>query len=182
MPQQRVLTRSDEIEAALDKLTDEVEELIQRRFNDKAPNWSEYNANNADNPLRYKVVLLFDVPEQLSDKSLWFLERLCENGPRCGVLPIIAIDGKRVEDRRYEKFREALGTSTMRLDELLRGQEAGCEGLSFTYQPEQWPRQDSLDGFISTLAERCAATARFSKSMPDLWTNFAKGRDDHRRL
>ena len=33
VPQQRVLTRSDEIETALGKLTDEVEELIQRRFN-----------------------------------------------------------------------------------------------------------------------------------------------------
>ena len=175
VPQQRVLTRSNEIEVALDKLTDEVEELIQHRFNDKASNWSDYNANHADNPLRYKVVLLFDVPEQLSDKSLWFLERLCENGPRCGVLPIIAIDGKRVEDRRYDRFRAALGTSIMRLDALLRGTDAGGEGLSFAYQPEQWPRQASLDGFISTLAERCAAKARFSKSMPDLWTNFAKG-------
>jgi S-DNA-T family DNA segregation ATPase FtsK/SpoIIIE len=175
VPQQRVLTRSDEIEVALDKLTDEVEELIQHRFSDKASNWSEYNVNNADNPLRYKVALIFDVPEQLSDKSLWFLERLCENGPRCGVLPIIAIDGKRMEDRRYEKFHAALGTSTMRLDSLLRGTDAGCDGLSFAYQPEQWPTQDSLDGFISTFAERCAAKARFSKSMPDLWTNFAKG-------
>ena len=174
VPQQRVLTRSDEIEAVLDKLTAEVEELIQLRFNDKASNWSEYNANNADNPLRYKVVLLFDVPEQLSDKSLWFLERLCENGPRCGVLPIIAINEKRVEDKRYEKFRASLGTSTMRLDALLRGTDAGCDGLSFAYQLEQWPRQDSLDGFISTLAERCASKARFSKSMPDLWKDFVK--------
>lgn len=175
VPQQRVLTRSNEIEAALEKLTDDVEELIQRRFNAKVSNWSEYNANHADNPLRYKVVLLFDVPEQLSDKSLWFLERLCENGPRCGVLPIIAIDGARVEDRRYDKFRAALESSTMRLDALLRGTDAGGEGLSFAYQPEQWPRQDSLDGFISTLAERFAVEARFSKSMPDLWTNFSKG-------
>ena len=174
VPQQRVLTRSDEIEAVLDKLTAEVEELIQLRFNDKASNWSEYNANNADNPLRYKVVLLFDVPEQLSDKSLWFLERLCENGPRCGVLPIIAINEKRVEDKRYEKFRASLGTSTMRLDALLRGTDAGCDGLSFAYQLEQWPRQDSLDGFIATLAERCASKARFSKSMPDLWKDFVK--------
>lgn len=175
VPQQRVLTRSDEIEVALDALTDEVEELIQRRFNDKAANWLEYNANNADNPLRYKVVLIFDVPEQLSDKSLWFLERLCENGPRCGVLPIIAIDGKRMDDRRYERFRASMGTSAIRLDSLLRGTDAGCHGLSFVYQPEQWPRQDSLDEFLSALAERCTAKARFSKSMPELWTNFAKG-------
>jgi hypothetical protein len=174
VPQQCVLTRSDEIEAVLDKLTDEVEELIQRRLNDKAANWSEYNAKNSDNPLPYKVAVLFDVPEQLSDKSLWFVERLCENGPRCGVLPIISIDGKRMEDKRYEKSRTALGASTMRLDALLRGTDGGSHGLSFAYQPEQWPRQDSLEGFISALAERCATKARFSKSMPDLWTNYAK--------
>jgi hypothetical protein len=175
VPQLRVLTRSDEIEAALDKLTDEVEELIQHRFNDKASNWSEYNVDNADNPLRYKVALLFDVPEQLSEKSLWLLQRLCENGPRCGVLPIIATDERRMEDRRYEKFRDTLGTSTMRLDALLRGANSGCDGLSFAYQPEQWPRQDSLDGFVSAFAARCAAKARFNKSMPDLWTDFGKG-------
>ena len=175
VPQQRVLTRSDEIEAALGKLTDEVEELIQHRFNVKVSTWSEYNADNAKNPLRYKVALLFDVPEQLSDKSLWFLERLCENGPRCGILPIIAIDGQRMEDRRYEKFRDTLGTFTMRLDALLRGASSGCDGLSLAYQAEQWPQQDSLNGFISALAASYAAKARFNKSIPDLWTDFGKG-------
>lgn len=175
VPQQRVLTRSNEIEDALGKLTDEVEELIQHRFSDRASNWSEYNAENTDNPLPYKVALFFDVPEQLSDKSLWFLERLCDNGPRCGVLPIFAVDWHRMEDRRYEMLRAALGTSTMRLEVLLHGADAESDGLSFTYQPEQWPRQDSLDGFISVLAARYAAKARFSKLMPDLWIDFAKG-------
>jgi S-DNA-T family DNA segregation ATPase FtsK/SpoIIIE len=173
VPQGHVLTRSDEIEAALSKLTDEVEEMIQHRFNDKASNWSEYNVINTDAPLPYKVVLHFDVPEQISDKSLWFLGRLCENGPRCGVLPIIAIDGQRMEDRRYEKFRATQEASTMRLDTLL--QRAGTGGLSFTYQPEQWPRQDVLDIFMATLVEHCAAKTRFKKTMPDLWTNFVKG-------
>lgn len=175
VPQQRVLTRSDEIETALGKLTDEVEELIQRRFNGKVSNWSEYNADNASNPLRYKVALLFDVPEQLSDKSLWFLERICENGPRCGILPIIAIDGQSIEDRRYEKFRDTLAASTMRLDELLHRVETGSDGLSFGYQTEQWPQQDLLDGFISAIGASYTAKARFNKSMPDLWADFGKG-------
>ena len=175
VPQQRVLTRADEIEAALGKLTGEVEELIQSRFNGKAPNWSKYNADNASNPLHYKVALLFDVPEQLSDKSLWFLERLCENGPRCGILPIIAIDGQRIEDKRYEKFRDTLVASSMRLDALLSGVDSGCDGLSFAYQTEQWPQQDLLDGFISAIGASYTAKARFNKSMPDLWTDFGKG-------
>ena len=173
VPQGHVLTRSDEIEVALGKLTDEIEEMIQQRFNDKASNWSEYNAINPDAPLPYKAVLLFDVPEQISDKSLWFLGRICENGPRCGVLPIIAIDGQRMEDRRYEKFSATQEASSMRLDHLLQSVSTG--ELSFTYQPEQWPRQDVLDSFMARLAEHSAAKTRFKKTMPDLWTNFVKG-------
>lgn len=172
VPQGHVLTRSDEIEGTLGKLTDEIEEMIQQRFNEKASNWSEYNAINTDAPLPYKVVVIFDAPEQISEKSLWFLGRICENGLRCGVLPIIAIDTNLLEDRRYEKFRGTLAASTTRLDHLL--QYAGVAELSFTYLPEQWPRRDVLDGFMARLTENCAAKTRFKKTMPDLWTNHIK--------
>lgn len=175
MPQQRVLTRADEIERMLGQLTDEAEGLIQHRFKGRISNWSEFNIANADNPLGYKVVLLFDVPEQLSDKSLWYLDRLVENGPRCGILPIIAVDGQRIEDRRYEKLHLALNRGTQRLDALLRVTDNDRDGLSFTYQPEEWPRQDALDEFLAALSRCYAEAGRFSKSFPDLWAGYAKG-------
>lgn len=175
MPQCRVLTRADEIEQILGKLTDETEDLIQHRFRGRISNWTEFNESNADNPLRYKVVLLFDVPEQLSDKSLWYLERLAESGPRCGILPIIAVDGQRIEDRRFEKLRAALSHSTHRLDAFLRVTDTQKEALSFSYRPEEWPRQDVLDEFLSALSRRYLEAGRFSKSFPDLWAEYAKG-------
>lgn len=175
VPQQRVLTRSDEIEAELNKLTAEVEDLIQRRFTEKDSSWSAFNANHADNPLPFRVLLLFDIPEQLSDKSLWFLERLCENGPRCGVLPILAIDGSRIEDRRFERIRSSLSANAFRLDSLLQNTNLEGEGLTFTYEPEKWPELDALERCVSAIAERCAAAKSFGKSMPDLWTDFSKG-------
>jgi hypothetical protein len=175
MPQQRVLTRADEIEQALGKLTDETEDLIQRRFQGRISNWTEFNAVNLGNPLRYKIVLLFDVPEQLSDKSLWYLERLAENGPRCGILPIIAVASQRIEDRRFEKLRASLKCTTQRLDALLSVKDIYGEGLSLSYQPEEWPRQEVLDKFLQVLAERYAETARFSKALSDLWVGYEKG-------
>lgn len=174
MQPQRVLTRADEIEAALGKLTDEAEDLIQRRFKGKISSWSEFNAANPDNQLRYRIILLFDVPEQLSDKSLWFLERLVENGPRCGILPIVAVDSQRIEDRRHEKFRASLKRLAQRLDELLRATDSPGDGLAFSYRTEEWPSQEALHKFLAALAGRHAETARFRKALPDLWTGYAK--------
>jgi len=174
VPQQRVLTRATEIEATLEQLTDDVEELVQHRFSDKASNWLDYNATNPDNPLPYRIVLVFDVPEQLSEKSLWFLGRLCEHGPRCGVLPVIAIDDSRIEDKRYGRFRDSLHAATVRLDSLLHAPDAEAEGLSLAYQSEPWPQQESLNAFLAAVAGRWAAKARFDKSVPDLWSAFTK--------
>lgn len=175
MPQRRVLTRADEIEQVLEKLTDETEYLIQHEFKGRISNWTEFNAANADNPLRYKVLLLFDVPEQLSDKSLWYLQRLAESGPRCGILPIIAVNDQRIEDRRYETLRGALSRFTQRLDWCLRVENNDKGELSYTYLPEVWPRQDVLDDFLSVIASRYAEIGRFSRKLPDLWAHFARG-------
>lgn len=175
MPQRRVLTRADEIEHVLGKLTDETENLIQHKFKGRISNWTEFNAANADNPLRYKVLLLFDVPEQLSDKSLWYVQRLAESGPRCGILPIIAVDSQRIEEKRYETLRTALSRSTQRLDRCLRVEDIDKEELSYVYLPEAWPRQDVLDDFLSVLASRYAEISRFSRAMTDLWADYQRG-------
>jgi hypothetical protein len=175
MPQQRVLTRADEIEALLGSMADEVEEMIQNRFKGRISDWKGFNAANHDNALPYRVLLLFDVPEQLSDKSSWYLERLIENGPRCGILPIVAVDTKRIEDRKHEKLRETFSLSTQRVDTLLRVNSKNTVGLSFSYQPERWPQQDALDSFLVKLAEHHAEAGHFSKSLFDLWANYQKG-------
>lgn len=175
VPAQRVLTRADEIEPALGRLTDDVEELLQHRFNGESANWSEYNANNPDCRLAYNVLVLFDAPEQLSEKSLWFLQRLCENGPRCGVLPIIAIDEHRLQDQRYEKFRATAAQAVAAFDALFATTSVARNGLSSSCTPELWPRQEQLSPYLSALAEECARQTRFSRSIKDLWSGFSKG-------
>lgn len=175
VPAQRVLTRADEIETALGRLTDDIEELLQHRFNDESANWSAYNAKNPDCRLAYKVLVLFDAPEQLSEKSLWFLQRLCENGPRCGVLPIIAINEHRLQDQRYEKFRATAAQAVAAFDALFATSSVARNGLSSSCKTEQWPRQEQLGPYLSALAEECARQARFSRSMKDLWSGFSKG-------
>ncbi len=175
MPQDRVLTRADEIEQALAKLNDEAEVLIQRKFKDRISNWSEFNFAHPDNPLRYKVVQMFDVPEQLSDNGLWRLERLIENGPRCGILPIIATDNQSLENRQFQSLRIALEKSAQRLDNCLNIKNNDKNDLSYTYLPEDWPQQGSLNDFLSTIIKRYMELAEFRKTLPDLWSDYTKG-------
>lgn len=175
MPQLRVLTRADEIERILGQLTDETEDLIQHRFKGRISNWTDFNAENPENKLPYKIVLLFDVPEQLSDNSSWYLQRLAESGPRCGILPIIAVDGQRIEERRHEKLYDALKHSTQRIDALLGVENNDNFGLSYTYQPEEWPQQNILDDFFSVLARHYAEITRFSRKLPNLWEGYTRG-------
>jgi DNA segregation ATPase FtsK/SpoIIIE, S-DNA-T family len=175
MPQRRILTRADEIERILASLTDETENLIQNRFKGRISDWTAFNEANHDNPIRYMVILLYDIPEQLSDRSLWYLERLIENGPRCGILPILAVDDKRIEDKRYTGLHNALKQSAQRLDALLPVEVSQESGLSHIYRAEEWPREDRLDQFLSTLADRYAKKGRFNRALSDLWVNCEKG-------
>jgi S-DNA-T family DNA segregation ATPase FtsK/SpoIIIE len=175
MPQKRVLTRANEIEHVLGRLTDETEEMIQYRFKGRISSWTEFNIANAENPLPYKVVLIFDVPDQLSDKSLWYLERLIEHGPRCGVLPVIAVDEQCITNSRYEKLQSQLKLYTQRLDALLSLRENHRSELSFSYQPEEWPRHDVLDQFISSLCRYYDEARRFNRSLRDLLAISQKG-------
>ncbi|GIW92906.1 MAG: hypothetical protein KatS3mg110_0947 [Pirellulaceae bacterium] len=172
VPERRMLTRADEIEQVLGKLMEVAEKLIQYWFKGRISNWAEFNAAHPDQPLGYKVLLLFDVPAQLSDKSLWYLERLIENGPRCGILPIVAVDAERIAEKRYEKLYATLTRSTQRLDACLPVGKEEQAGLWFSYVPEEWPPQDVLDDFLSRLAKQYVEHGRLSKVLQDLWQDF----------
>lgn len=82
-PEQRVLTTSDELENALARLTDYIENLLQNKFKGEIKSRSAYNEANSSNPLPYKLLLLFDILEQVTDRSLWYLGRILEHGPVC---------------------------------------------------------------------------------------------------
>jgi len=175
IPQQHVLTRDDEIEKALANLTDETENLIQNIFKGRITDWSEFNEANRENTLPYKVILLYDIPEKISDKSLWYLERLIENGPRCGILSILAVDDRRIEDKRYTGLRNVLKQSAQRLDALLPAEVSQESGISYSYRTEEWPEDDRLCRFLSMLAGCYAKTGRFNRSLSELWVNCGKG-------
>ncbi|GHY19998.1 putative cell division protein FtsK [Vibrio cholerae] len=172
-PEQRLLTRSDELENALARLTDYVEDLLQNKFKGEIKSWSAYNEANSSNPIPYKLLLIFGVPEQLTDKSLWYLGRLLEHGPVCGVLPVLTIDENRLEDRKFTGLRTAIDKYSKRMDSIVPAEilTKHVSEINVVEEQEFWPGRSELKDFLASISDRYEQSAKFSKSLTDLWCN-----------
>lgn len=172
-PKQRLLTRSDELENALAQLTDYVEDLLQNKFKGEIKSWSAYNEANSSNPISYKLLLIFGVPEQLTDKSLWYLGRLMEHGPVCGVLPVLTIDESRLEDRKFTGLRTAIDKYSKRMDSIVPADilTKHVSEISVEEEQEFWPGRSELTDILASISDRYQQSAKFSKSLTELWCN-----------
>lgn len=172
-PKQRLLTRSDELENTLAQLTDYVEDLLQNKFKGEIKSWSAYNEANSSNPIPYKLLLIFGVPEQLTDKSFWYLSRLLEHGPACGVLPVLTIDESRLEDRKFTGLRTAIDKYSKRMDSIVPAEilTKHVSEISVVEEQEFWPGRSELTDFLASISDRYEQSSKFSKSLTDLWCN-----------
>ena len=173
-PEQRLLTRSDELENALARLTDYVEDLLQNKFKGEIKSWSAYNSANSSNPIPYKLLLIFGVPEQLTDKSLWYLGRLLEHGPVCGLLPVLTIDEDRLEDRKFTGLRTAIDKYSKRMDSIVPAEilTKYVSEISVVEEQEFWPGRSELENFMISISDQYEESSKFSKCLTDLWCNL----------
>jgi energy-coupling factor transporter ATP-binding protein EcfA2 len=172
-PDQRLMTRSDELENALARLTDYVEDLLQNKFKGEIKSWSAYNVANSSNPIPYKLLLIFGVPEQLTDKSLWYLGRLLEHGPVCGVLLVLTIDEDRLEDRKFTGLRTSIDKYSKRMDSIVPAEilTKHISEITVVEEREFWPGRSELTDFLAFISDRYEQSSKFSKSLTDLWCN-----------
>lgn len=171
-PDRRMLTRSDELEYALSRLTDYVEDLLQNKFTGEIKSWSSYNSANYPNPLPYKLLLIFGVPQQLTDKSLWYLGRLLEHGPVCGVLPIITINEEYIEERKYAGLSTAIHRFCQRIDSIVPAEimKKHLSEMKAIEEHEFWPRQSQLKTFLTAVGSKYDQSTKFNKNLIELWS------------
>ena len=169
-PAQRLLTRSEELENALAQLTDYVEDLLQNKFKGEIKSWAAYNLANNSNLLTYKLLLIFGVPEQLTDKSLWYLDRLLEHGPSCGVLPVLTINEERLADRKFTVLHAALDKYCQRMDVIVPAEvlTRHVSEISIVEEQEFWPSRSELATFLESISNKYEQSSKFSKSLIDL--------------
>jgi S-DNA-T family DNA segregation ATPase FtsK/SpoIIIE len=169
----RVLTRADKIERALEIEAGALEDILQARFKEPEMHWAKYNKEHPDTPLEYRMLLLFDVPDQLTEKSLHYLGRLVEHGPRCGLLPVLVMHDGNQDNRRYTQFREATEPFLQDLRTIPSTAFPALKCLNIEERPEPIPNKEKLEGVILAVVNRYEGQSLRTKPIGDLWKDAA---------
>ena len=88
----RAWTEPQHIEEQLGKLTEHMENVIQKYLRNDYSTIEEYNAKAGEVAEPYRVLVVFDFPVNISETAARRLVSIAKNGPRCGVYTIIVMN------------------------------------------------------------------------------------------
>ncbi len=89
---QRPWSEARDIEARLAELTAHLEFVVQNYLRNQYQTIQDYNADAGEVAEAYRVLIMADYPQGISDESVRRLRRLIEAGSRCGIYVIIGHD------------------------------------------------------------------------------------------
>jgi thiol-disulfide isomerase/thioredoxin len=82
-------TETRQIEDRLSDLTAHMATVLQKRLRQNYQDIDDYNGQAGVLHEPYRVVVVVDFPEQFSESAARQLQRIVQNGPRCGVYAIV---------------------------------------------------------------------------------------------
>lgn len=88
----RAWTEPQHIEEQLGKLTEHMENVIQKYLRNDYATIEEYNQKAGEVAEPYRVLVVFDFPVNFSETAARRLVSIAKNGPRCGVYTIVVMD------------------------------------------------------------------------------------------
>lgn len=88
----RAWTEPQHIEEQLGKLTEHMENVIQKYLRNDYSTIEEYNQKAGEVAEPYRVLVVFDFPVNFSETAARRLVSIAKNGPRCGVYTVIVMD------------------------------------------------------------------------------------------
>lgn len=91
----RIWTEPAHIEQRLTDLTEHMENVIQTYLRNEYDSIEEYNSQAGEIAEPYRLLVLADFPEGLSDRAAQRLESIIASGRRCGVFTMICRDTQR---------------------------------------------------------------------------------------
>lgn len=88
----RAWTEPQHIEEQLGKLTEHMENVIQKYLRNDYSTIEEYNQLAGEVAEPYRVLVVFDFPVNFSETAARRLVSIAKNGPRCGVYTLVVMD------------------------------------------------------------------------------------------
>jgi tetratricopeptide (TPR) repeat protein len=88
----KVWSASQDLETRLAELSSHIELVIQKYLRTTYQTIDEFNDAAGEIAEPYRMLVLFDFPSGLSAEAATRLKSIVENGPRCGVFTLIAVD------------------------------------------------------------------------------------------
>jgi hypothetical protein len=88
----RAWTEPQHIDEQLGKLTEHMENVIQKYLRNDYASIEEYNQRAGEVAEPYRVLVVFDFPVNFSETAARRLVSIAKNGPRCGVYTLVVMD------------------------------------------------------------------------------------------
>ena len=79
----------EEITAKINQLNDYIENVLQNKLGNQFDNIYDYAAGNDDYSLMTELLILFDFPKNIDERTLSELRNILRNGNKCGVFTVI---------------------------------------------------------------------------------------------
>ena len=162
---QRIATRTDEIYESLERVLQVMERRIQHEYSPTVDDWGSYNRLHPEAPQPYHVLLMYSPLTAMDSRSLPILQRILDNGPGCGVLPVLLYDADSLKALRDECLIKRI--ETCREQSPLCGKRRKEKGFSLEWEPADL----APDAAAAVVAEivRMYAVKAASRSVEDYW-------------
>lgn len=175
----KIWSSSQDLEVRLVELSSHIELVIQKYLRTTYQTIDEFNDAAGEVAEPFRVLVLFDAPTALTAESVARLKSIVENGPRCGVFTLLAVDSS--VEAPYGVSTEQLATSMRRLN-LQGGFADNVNGyqLETSFEHDVLPEQSAvakrvIDSVGRASINRTEAAVRFDKILAIYGTVAARG-------
>ncbi|MDR3109802.1 MAG: DUF87 domain-containing protein [Planctomycetaceae bacterium] len=161
------LTQEDEIENVIQNLNKHIANVKQKNFRNGITNWQQYNAANKEHPLPYHVLFILGFPAQISEKSIERLNLLLQNGPQCGVLPIVTINYQQLaQNKKAEEITAWLGEHAKKMRNV-HLPKLSALNITDLYAP--FPTHEQLSEYFQWIHAEYGKLGEKTADIDELW-------------
>lgn len=108
---EKIYTNPDGMYERLKDLNEKIDEFIQEKLSNKFKDILEYNINTPNRAEAITLLLIYDFPFGMDNRSLDQLSSILRNGSKCGVF-VIMCHNPTIEYSRYERIDDRLDSLT----------------------------------------------------------------------